>query len=61
MNISDVTYKQLDFIVSQIVPQISFSIRSCVLHGKWESSVSNKVDSLFFNEKLSIINISTTA
>ncbi|CAF3413422.1 unnamed protein product [Rotaria socialis] len=55
VNISDVTYKQFDFIVSQIVPQIGFSIRSLVLNGKLESTTSNKVDSLFYNAKLSLI------
>ncbi|CAF2698285.1 unnamed protein product [Rotaria sp. Silwood2] len=49
------TYKQFDFVATQIVPQIGLSIRSFVFNGQWENIMSNKLNSTFYHLKLSLM------
>ncbi|CAF4103333.1 unnamed protein product [Rotaria sordida] len=55
VNLTNVTHKQFDFVVTQIIPQISLSIRSFVFNGLWENIMYNELNSIFFNLKLSLI------
>ncbi|CAF3807985.1 unnamed protein product [Rotaria sordida] len=55
VTLTNATYKQFDFIVKQILPQIGLSIRSFVLNGKWENIMFNKINSRFFDLKLSLM------
>ncbi|CAF1009360.1 unnamed protein product [Rotaria sordida] len=55
VNLKYVTYKQFDFVATQIIPQIGLSIRSFVFNGQWENIMSNKLNSTFFHLKLSLI------
>ncbi|CAF3930717.1 unnamed protein product, partial [Rotaria sp. Silwood2] len=54
VNIKYVTYKQFDFIMKQIIPQISLLIRSFVINGLWEN-ISNTLYLTLFHSKLSFI------
>ncbi|CAF1041045.1 unnamed protein product [Rotaria sordida] len=55
VNLKYVTYKQFDFVATQIIPQIGLSVRSFVFNGQWENIMSNKLNSTFFHLKLSLI------
>ena len=55
VNLKNVTYKQFNFVATQIVPQIGQSIRSFVFNGLWENILFNKQNSRFFHSKLSLM------
>ncbi|CAF2698248.1 unnamed protein product [Rotaria sp. Silwood2] len=55
VNLKNVTYKQFDFVATQIIPQIGPSIRSFIFNGQWENIMPNKVDLTFFHSKLSLM------
>ncbi|CAF1198279.1 unnamed protein product [Rotaria sordida] len=55
VNLMNVTHKQFDFVVTQIIPQISLSIRSFVFNGLWENIMYNELNSIFFHWKLSLM------
>ncbi|CAF2629591.1 unnamed protein product [Rotaria sp. Silwood2] len=55
VNITGVQYKQFQYVVLKILPEIGSSIRSIVYHGNWQTVVSDQIRSLLFCSNLSMI------
>jgi hypothetical protein len=55
VNLMAVPYKQFEYAVSHVLPQIGSSVRSFVLNGNWETIIDVKLSSILFSSNLSLL------
>jgi hypothetical protein len=55
VNLMAVSYKQFDYAVSNVLPQIGSSVRTFVLNGNWETIICDRLSSILFTSRLSFL------
>ena len=55
INLMTVSYKQFEYAVSQVLPQIGSFVRTFVLNGNWETIMSNVLSTMLFISPLSTL------
>ncbi|CAF2510025.1 unnamed protein product [Rotaria sp. Silwood2] len=55
VNLMAVSYKQFEYAVSYVLPQIGSFVRTFVLNGNWETIINKKLSSILFISRLSLL------
>lgn len=55
VNLMAVSYKQFEYAISRVLPQMGSSVRSFVLNGNWETIINNKLSSILFSSNLTLL------
>jgi hypothetical protein len=55
VNLMTVSYKQFEYAISYVLPQIGSSVRSFVLNGNWETIINDKLSSILFSSNLPLL------
>ncbi|CAF3466678.1 unnamed protein product [Rotaria sp. Silwood1] len=55
VNLMAVSYKQFEYAVSYVLPQIGSFVRTFVLNGNWETIINKNLSSILFISRLSLL------
>ncbi|CAM4918709.1 unnamed protein product [Rotaria socialis] len=55
LNLMAVSYKQFEYAVFHVLPQIGSIVRTFVLNGNWETIINNELSSILFVSHLSLL------
>ena len=55
INLMTVSYKQFEYAVAQVLPQIGSFVRTFVLNGNWETIMNNELSTMLFISPLSTL------
>jgi hypothetical protein len=55
VNLMAVSYKQFEYSVSRVLPQVGSLVRSFVLNGNWETIINEKLSSILYGSNLPLL------